>query len=106
MILRLLLENNMRRGSSSCMGNRHVKREKRKIVYDDMNILYGWSMSQHLPTGDFPEIKVTRSSVKTILRTPKNDEHVFLLEFDLECPASIHEKQKTFHFCRIKRHLK
>ena len=34
-------------------------------------------MSQFLPTGDFREIKVTRSSLKTILRTPDNDEHGF-----------------------------
>ena len=30
--LRLLLENNMRGGPSSCMGNRYVKRVERKIV--------------------------------------------------------------------------
>ena len=61
-----------------------------------MNNLYGWSMSQYLPTGDFREIKVTRSSVKPILRTPDNDEHGFLIEFDLEYPSSIHEKNKIF----------
>ena len=64
--LRLLLENNMKGGPSSCMGNRNVKRGERKIVYEDMNHLYGWSMSQNLPTGDFHEIKVTRSSLETI----------------------------------------
>ena len=60
--LRLLLENNMRGGPSACMGRRYVKRGERKIVYEDVNNLYGWSMSQYLPTGDFREIKVTKSS--------------------------------------------
>ena len=92
--LRLLLENNMRGGPSYCMGSRHVKRGDRRLVYEDMNNLYGWSMSQYLPTGDFPEIKVTRSSVKTILRTQDIDEHGFLIECDLEYPNSIHEKTK------------
>ena len=55
-------------------------------------------MSQYLPTGDFREIKVTRSSVKTILRTPDNDEHGFLIECDLEYPSSIREKTKYFPF--------
>ena len=96
--LRLLLENNMRGGPSSCMGNRYVKRGDRKIVYEDMNNLYGWSMSQYLPTGDFRGIKVTRSSLKTILRTPDNDEHGFSIECDLENPSSIHEKTKYFPF--------
>ena len=78
------------------MGNRYVKRGKRKILYEDMNNLYGWSMSQNLPTGDFREIKVSRSSLKTNLRTRNNDEHGFLLECDIEYPSSIHEKTKRF----------
>ena len=96
--LRLLLENNMRGGPCSCMGNRYVKRGERTIVYEDTNNLYGWSMSQYLPTGDFCEIKVSRSTVKTILRTPDNDEHGFLIECDLEYPSNIHEKTKHFPF--------
>ena len=75
--LRILLENNMRGGPSACMDKRYVKSGERKIVYEDMTNLYGWSLSQFLPTGDFREIKVTRSSVKTILGTPDNDEHGF-----------------------------
>ena len=71
-------------GPSSCMGNRHVKRGERKIVDEDLNNLYGCSMSQNLPTGDFHEIKVTRSNLKSILRTPDNDEQGFLIECDLE----------------------
>ena len=46
----------------------------------------------------FCEIKVTRSSLKTILRTPDNDEHGFLIECDLEYPSSIHKKTKHFPF--------
>ena len=75
--LRLLLENNMRGGPTSCMGNRYVKKGERNIVYEDLNNLYGWSVSQYLPAGDFCEIKFTRSSLKSILSTPDNDEHVF-----------------------------
>ena len=96
--LRLLLENIMRRGPSACMGNGYVKRGERKIVYEDMTKNYGWSMSQNLPTGDFREIKVTRSSLKTTLRTPDIDEHGFLIECDLEYPSSIHKKRILFHF--------
>ena len=68
----------MRGGQSACMGNPYVKKGERKIVYEDMTNLYGRSMSQYLPTGDFREFKVTRSSLKTILRTPNNDEHGIL----------------------------
>ena len=94
--LRLLLENNMRGAPSYCMVNCYVKRGERKHVYEDMNNLFGWSMSHFLPTGDFREIKVTRSSLKTILRTPDNDEHGFSKDSVLECPSSIHEKTKYY----------
>ena len=104
--LRLLLENNMRGGPSACIGNRHVRRGERRIVYEDLNNLYGWSMSQYLPTGDFHEIKVTKSNLKTILRTPDNDEHGFLIECDLEYPNSIHEKTKYFPFLPEKKTIK
>ena len=71
-----------------------------------MTNLYGWSMSQYLPTGDFREIKVTRSSLKIILRTPENDEHGFLIECDLEYPSTIHEKTKYFPFLPEKKTVK
>ena len=96
--LRLLLENNMRGGPRSCMGNRYVKRGERKIVLEDMNNLNGWSMFQYLPISDFHEVKVNRSSVRTILRTQNNDEHGFLIECDLEYPSTIHEKTKKNPF--------
>ena len=104
--LRLFLENKMRGGPSSCMGSSYVKRGKRKIIYEDIFTLYGWSMSQYLPTGDFREVKVTRSSLKTCLRTPDNEEHGLLIECDLEYPSSIHKKQNIFHFCRIREQVK
>ena len=75
------------------MGNRYVKGGERKIIYEDMNNLYGCSVSQYLRAGDFREIKVTRSSLKTNLRTSDNDENAFLRECDLDYPSSIHEKK-------------
>ena len=88
------------------MGNRYVKKGERKIVYEDLNNLYGWSMSQYLPTGDFREIKVTRSNIKSILRAPDNDDHGFLIECDLENPNNIHEKTKHFPFLPEKKTIK
>ena len=63
-------------------------------------------MSQYLPTGDIREIKVTKSSLKTILRTPDNYEHGFLIECDLEYPSSIHEKTEHFPFLPEKKTIK
>ena len=51
----LLLENNIRGGIRSIMGDRFVKsNENKKILYKDAGNSYGHSMSQPLP---FDEIK-------------------------------------------------
>ena len=67
-----------------------------------MTNLYGWGMSQYLPTGDFHEIEFTkrneRNLSKTILRFPDNNNCGYLLECDLEYPFNIHEKAKHFPF--------
>ena len=55
--LLLLLENNIRGGISSVMGDRFVEsNENKQILYIDANILYGWAMSQNLPTGEFEKL--------------------------------------------------
>ena len=74
--LLLLLENNIRGGISSVMSDRYVQStsdmqrqrsciqntsgiqsdENTKLLYIDANNLYGWAMSQYLPTGDFKKI--------------------------------------------------
>ena len=51
----LLIENNIRGGISSVMGDRYVKSdENKKILYKDANNLYGWARSEYLP---YDEIK-------------------------------------------------
>ena len=54
----------------------------------------------------FVKLKLTRSSLKTILRLPDTDEHGFLIECDLEYPSSIHEKTKYFPFLPDKKTIK
>ena len=57
----LLLENNIRGGISSVMGDRYVKSdENKKILYMDATNLYGHSMSQVLP---FDETKFEKKFV-------------------------------------------
>ena len=51
----LLLENKIRGGINSVMGDRFVKPdENKKIFHVDANNLYGWATSEYLP---YDEIK-------------------------------------------------
>ena len=93
----LLIENNIRGGISSVMGDRYVKSDdKKKILYVDANNLYGWAMSQFLP---FDEIKFVNVSIEDILSTPDDSEIGYFVEVDLKYPDEIKQKTKYFPFC-------
>ena len=108
--LLLLLENNIRGGISSVKGYRHVQSDENKqILYIDANNLYGWAMSQYLPTGEFEILPLNPCNytdnynleqlVEDLLQIPDDNEYGFFVECDLEYPAEIKEKTKNFPFC-------
>ena len=101
--LLLLLENNIRGGISSVMGPRFIEsNENTKLLYIDANNLYGWAMSQYLPTGDFKKMRSFAQEImqsdsaeavalmneitEDILNTPDDNEFGYFIECDLEFP--------------------
>ena len=100
----LLIENNIRGGISSVMGDRYVKSdENKKIIYADATNLYGHSMSQFLP---YDEIEMWHGHpdkywnwLDEILNTPDDSEIGYFLEIDLKYPDNIKQKTKYFPFC-------
>ena len=106
--LLLLLENNIRGGISSVMGDRHVQSDENKqILYIDAKTLYGWAMSQYLPTGEFKKLQLPENFsqdqlVEDLLQIPDDNEYGYFIECDLEYPVEINEKTKNFPFVRIK----
>ena len=100
----LLIENNIRGGISSVMGDRYVKSdEDNSILYIDATNLYGHSMSQFLP---YDEIEIWHGHpdkywnwLEEILNTPDDSEIGYFLEVDLKYPDNIKQKTKYFPFC-------
>ena len=94
----LLIENNIRGGISSVMGDRYVKSdENKKIIYADATILYGHSMSQFLA---YDEIKFEKDiCLEEMLNTSNDNEIGYFLEVDLKNPDNIKQKTKYFPFC-------
>ena len=92
-----LLENNIRGGISSVMGDRYVKSDKnKKILYIDANNLYGHSMSQYLP---YDGIKFDNNiKLEDILNTPDDSDIGYFVEADLIYPDNIKKKTKNFPF--------
>ena len=91
----LLLENNIRGGISSVMGDTYVKSdENKKISYKDANNSYGWAMSEYLP---YDEIKFDRNvKLEDKLNTLDNSDIGYFIEVDLRYPENIKEKTKKF----------
>ena len=87
----LLIEDIIRGGISSVMGDRYVKSEEnKKILYMDATILCGHSMSQLLLYDEIemwhghPDLYMISS--EEILNTPDDNEIGYFLEVDLKNP--------------------
>ena len=96
----LLLENNIRGGISSVMGDRFFQSdENKKILYVDANNLYGHSMSQPLP---FDELKFDNNvKLEDNLNTPDDSNIGYFIEVDLTDSNNIKEKTKNFPFAPV-----
>ena len=100
----LLLENNIRGGVSSVMGDRYIKSdENKKILYIDANNLYGHSMSEPLPQD---EIKFDKNvKLEDILNTPDDSDIGYFVEADLIYTDNIKEKTKNFPFAPVNKKI-
>ena len=100
----LTLENNLRGGISSVMGDRYVKSDdNKKILYIDANNLYGHSMSQPLPYNEFNFDKNVK--LEDNLNTPDDSDVGYSVEVDLTYPDNIKEKIKNFPFAPVNRKI-
>ena len=96
----LLLENNIKGGISSVMGDRHViSDENKKIIYRDASNLYGQSMSEPLPYG---EINFGNNvKLEGILSTPDDSDVGHFIENDWNFSDIIKEKTNHFPFATV-----
>ena len=103
--LLLVLENKIRGGISSVMGDRFVEpSETEQILYIDANNLYGWAMSQYLPTSNFenpgfPEEYELEQIVEDLRFIPYNNTYGFFKECDLEYSQDIKQTTENFPLC-------
>ena len=86
------------RGGISMISNRFNKannpyvpdydpdQETSYVMYPDANNLYGWAMSQPLPTGEFDWLTEEEISNLDIMQIPDDSEEGYILEVDLKYP--------------------
>ena len=76
--------------------NRYMKEYDEKapskcIMYLDANNLYGWAMSQYLPTGGFRWMKQKQIDELDLAKYKEDSKKGLILEVDLEYPKELHD---------------
>ena len=69
------------------------------LQYLDANNLYGWAMSQPLPTGGFRWVEVRKDwSPKDVINSLVNTDRGYLLEVDVNYPKELHDYHNDLPF--------
>ncbi|KAK3772394.1 hypothetical protein RRG08_031418 [Elysia crispata] len=103
----LFIEKGMR-GGISMVSKRHARannpavegydpeKPNSHILYLDANNLYGWDMSQPLPTNGFRWVEDCKALAGTIQDQPADGPEGFILEVDLEYPQELHDRHNAY----------
>lgn len=70
--------------------------DKSHIMYWDVNNLYGWSMSQHLPHGGFRWVDPRHLNTEKVLNLKDDDPIGFIFEVHLKYPHELHKLHNEF----------
>ena len=86
------------------MGDRYVKTdENKKILYIDVNNLYGDSMSQPLLYVEIKFDKIVK--LEKVINTRDDSDIGYFVEVDLIYPDNIKEKTKHFSFAPLNKKI-
>ena len=72
------------------------KAPSKYIMYLDANNLYGWAMSQYLPTGNFKWMTDKEISKTNLGKYKADSKEGLLLEVDLEYPKELHDLHNDY----------
>jgi hypothetical protein len=92
----LMIERGIRGGFSGIMKRYAIANGNRIIKYFDANNLYGWSMSQPLPIGDYKWEDERTYTIESIMMLDDFGERGYTLDVDIYIPEHIHDYLKDF----------
>ena len=73
-----------------------LSQESSCLQYLDRNNLYGWAMSQLLPTERFRWVDVKPNEIRKLA---KHKDKGYLLEVDVSYPKELHDSHNDLHLC-------
>jgi hypothetical protein len=89
------IANRLSTANNECVGHDPAK-PSTHITYLDANNLYGWAMSQPLPTGDFYFLTEKQISKFDVTRVRDMAEYGYILEVDLKYPYYLHDEHNDY----------
>ena len=72
------------------------KAPSKYIMYLDANNLYGWAMSQYLPTGGFRWMTQKQIDKIDLTKYKEDSDKGIILEVDLEYPEELHDLHNDY----------
>ena len=90
------IANRYGKANNKYMKNYDEKAPTKYIMYLDANNLYGWAMSQYLPTGNFKWLSQKQIEKTNLGKYTENSKKGLILEVDLEYPQELHNLHNDF----------
>ena len=72
------------------------KAPSKYVMYLDANNLYGWAMSQYLPTGGFKWMTENQINNLDLAKYKEDSKKGLILEVDLEYPKELHDLHNDY----------
>ena len=89
-----MISNRLGEANNPYMENHDPSKPTKYLTYLDANNLYGWAMSQPLPTGGF--VWVEPEEIDKILSHPDDGVYGAMVECDLEYPQDLHDAHNDY----------
>ena len=84
------------KANNKYMKNHDKNTQSKYIMYLDANNLYGWAMSQYLPTGNFRWMTNKEISKIHLGKYKTDGKKGLMLEVDLEYPQELHNSHNDY----------
>ena len=90
------IANRYGKANNKYMKSYDEKAPSRYIMYLDANNLYGWAMSQYLPTGGFKWMKQEHIDKLDLSKYKEDSKKGLIMEVDLEYPKELHDLHNDY----------
>ena len=90
------IANRYGKANNKYMKDYNEKAPSKYVMYLDANNLYGWAMSQYLPTGGFKWMKQKHIDKINLAQYKEDNNKGFIAEVDLEYPEELHDLHNDY----------